>query len=285
LICGGDVIVFLYSDQVPELKQCKNCGHCSFQKMPSLEILGDYYQTKYTEEHFQSLIQEENVNYYRSHVMELLTFAKLKNAVFLDYGSSYPYFLIEAAKIKGNYSIGVEFDESAREFGKSNGIKMLHPTQLDQIEDQSIDIIRCSHVLEHDTDPQQTLVNLLSKLKHGGIIYITQPNFPQIDLQANKEFLFDVVFPEHLHYFTPASLVCLTKNVGLKTLRFFSHTANSLTDGIDASSLLKKPQLNRYKQDLASVGDDFFGKQNNYPYFVGMNSFYVGVKEVPTSQC
>jgi hypothetical protein len=35
--------------------------------------------------------------------MELLTFAKLKNAVFLDYGSSYPYFLIEAAKIKGNY--------------------------------------------------------------------------------------------------------------------------------------------------------------------------------------
>ena len=95
--------------------------------MPSLEILGDYYQTKYTKEHFQSLIQEENVNYYRSHVMELLTFAKLKNAVFLDYGSSYPYFLIEAAKIKGSETIGVEFDESAREFGKSSGVEMLHP--------------------------------------------------------------------------------------------------------------------------------------------------------------
>ena len=279
------MIVFLYSDQVHELKQCKNCGHCSFQKMPSLEILSDYYQTKYTEEHFQSSIQEENVNYYRNHVIELLRFANLKNAVFLDYGSSYPYFLIEAAKIKGSESIGVEFDESAREFGKSMGIKMLHPSQLDQIDDQSIDIIRCSHVLEHDTDPKQTTFILLSKLKYGGIIYITQPNFPQIDLQSNQEFLFDVVFPEHLHYFTPASLICLTKNVGLKTLRFFTHSANSLTDNIDISSLLNEPQLNQYKQELASVSDDFFGKQNNYPYFVGMNSLYVGVKEVPTSHC
>jgi SAM-dependent methyltransferase len=256
--------------------RCESCGHCCFENFPPDEVLAEYYQTKYSDSHLQSMIQEENTSYYKAHLKELLTFTKAKEVTLLDFGSSFPTLLIEALKFKSILPIGVEFDENARRLGVSQGIRMIHPSELNQIDDYSVDIIRLSHVLEHDTNPRKTLTNLVSKLKSGGILYITQPNFPQIDLSNHQEWFFDVVYPEHLHYFTPASLLFLTKEAGLKMVKFFTHTTNDVTTGLER--YLLQSQLKQFEPEILAVGDKFFGSENNYPVYRGMNSFYVGVR-------
>lgn len=277
-ICEGDVKPFRYFLDPNLLVRCESCGHCCFENHPPEQVLAEYYQKRYGDSHSQNMIQEENSTYYRAHLNELLTFAKVKEVTLLDFGSSYPSLLIEALNYKSISPIGVEYDENARRLGTSQGIRMIHPSELDQIDDNSVDIIRCSHVLEHDINPRQTLTNLVAKLKTGGILYITQPNFPQIDLSNHKEILFDVVFPEHLHYFTPASLIFLCKGAGLRTIKFFSHTSNYGTIDFDWENHLIYSQLMTFQQELLLAGDQFFGQENNYPVYGGKNSFYVGVR-------
>lgn len=277
-ICQGDVEPFRYFLDQNLLVRCDSCGHCCFENHPPEKVLAEYYQKRYGDSHSQSVIQEENSTYYKAHLNELLSFAKAKDVTLLDFGSSYPSLLIEALNFRSILPIGVEYDENARRLGISKGIRMLHPSELDQIDNYSIDIIRCSHVLEHDTNPRQTLSNLVSKLKIGGIVYITQPNFPQIDLSNHQEYFFEVIFPEHLHFFTPASLLLLTNEAGLKTLKFFTHTTNDKTVDLNLEQYLLQSQLKQFEQEAISSGDKFFGLENNYPTYQGMNSFYVGVR-------
>jgi SAM-dependent methyltransferase len=273
-ICGNHLIPFKHNNSIHDLGFCEQCGHCQFLVMPSKQSLTEYYKKQYGLNCNQVAIQTQNIDYYISHYKELLNFAKINSGSFLDYGSSYPDFLIQVRKYPLNKAIGVDWDESAIAYGKSAGIEMLTPDQMATIENKSIDVIRCSHVLEHEIDPLKTIRCLVSKLKPGGILYITQPSFPQIDLNINSNFLHDVVYPEHLHFFSPASLMHLTSATGLKTIRFFTHTDNKEVQV--SPELLRIDQLAKFKDDFLLAGDSFFGIENNYPYFSGKCSYYIG---------
>ena len=283
-ICEKSKIGTFYED----LLICEFCRHIFFRGLENLEEsdLAEYYSSQYTYGHNQRQIQEGSRAYFQSHVKELMLYVSSSNPVrIVDYGCSYPFFLIEA-KAQGCEAVGIEYDEDSRKFGTENGITMIAPnSDMKAIPDGSVDILRCSHVLEHAIDPAKILMVLSEKLKPGGIIYITQPSFPVYKYSHDGGYkLKDSVFPGHLHFFNVLSLVTMLEKLeNYEIHKIFTHTNaeevfGQYADYMDCDTATDK--LQKYKM----AGESFFPKEGNYPIYAGENSFLIARKvnnEVP----
>lgn len=89
-------------------------------------------------------------------------------------------------------------------------------------------LIYCRHVLEHVPNPQSFLSTLKRFCNENTVVFLEVPDGTQI----RDNMLFFEIWDEHLHHFSPDSLVQLSNSVGLQplTLEVVSHlyTANIL---------------------------------------------------------
>ena len=121
--------------------------------------------------------------------------------------------------------IAVDLDRLAFEYARENGLEILTPTQYaDEVPEGSVNIIRFSHVLEHMIDPKAAVAMAVSKLRVGGILYITQPGFPVLRPIRADHPIKDSRFPSHLHFFSPLSLLRLVEGHRLLVERLFTDT-------------------------------------------------------------
>jgi SAM-dependent methyltransferase len=260
--------------RTPGILICRDCRHCFWERMPSLEELDHFYREKYGESHNQPEIQRTHRSYYRSHVELLVNLSgKPKPEICLiDYGSSIPV-LIEEAKDSGvGRPIAVDLDRLAFEYAREHGLEILTPAEYgDQIEEGSVDILRFSHVLEHMPDPRKSVEQAARKLRTGGVLYITQPGFPVFRPRRTDYRLKDSVFPSHLHFFSPISLVKLTSGFGLQVEKLFTDTrCDEVYD--EVAQHLDLDYARKCLQPLSGKGEEVRGERANYPFFTGENS-------------
>lgn len=200
---------------------CQGCRHIWYEQMPTASELSEYYSTEYTELHLQEEKQEASAAYHRNHAEELRGLVGGSMAI-ADVGSSIPVFLREA-KQDCSRRIGVDLSVQAHELGKQWGIEMMTPEGfLQTVPDESLDVLRYSHVLEHLVDPMGTLQRQVSKLKRGALVYITQPNFPVFRAEPASVDLHDSVWPSHLHFFNVLSVLAMLDRAGLRLVRFLT---------------------------------------------------------------
>jgi 2-polyprenyl-3-methyl-5-hydroxy-6-metoxy-1,4-benzoquinol methylase len=252
---------------------CAGCRHMFWDRTPSAEHLAAYYATAYSDSHGQSDLQRAQRAYYVRHVDELAARSGVPVArlQLLDFGSSVPMLLAVARERGVGGVTGVDFDVAAHEFGRAHGVTMLTPLQLDSMPDASFDVVRCSHALEHVPDPRGTLRALVAKLRPGGTAYITQPSFPVFACGPSPADLLDMVYPEHLHFFSPISLMDMVVGAGLQITAFFTHEKASEVQARHDGML----DLDLARARLAPVkelGDPAFGPLNNFPLYLGENS-------------
>ena len=167
--------------RTPRLFICPDCRHLYWERIPSPEERDNFYRQDYGDTHGQVEIQQSHRDYYRSHVEELVTLTGRARAetCLIDYGSSIPVLVHEAKDWGLGRPIAVELDHLAFAYAREKNLEILTPAQyVDQIPEDSVDIIRFSHVLEHLIDPKSTVEMAARKLRAGGILYITQPGFP-----------------------------------------------------------------------------------------------------------
>lgn len=131
--------------------------------------------------------------------------------------------------------------------------------------------------LEHSTDPVSVLSKIFPKLCPGGLLYITQPNFPVFRFGASAHDLKDTVYPEHLHFFPPLSLMRMVCRLELQVHRFFTHQNEEAVfaqfrDMLDAE--YAEARLEQYQ----TKGDSFYPALANYPYYAGENSVLYAFK-------
>jgi 2-polyprenyl-3-methyl-5-hydroxy-6-metoxy-1,4-benzoquinol methylase len=103
---------------------------------------------------------------------------KLKGETVLDFGCGSDKFL-NKAKSEGWNTIGMDFTEQPIEQIKKSGHKAIlfnSPQAWHLIEDNSIDLVRMNHVLEHLYEPKEILQKIFQKMKKGGILHIAVPN-------------------------------------------------------------------------------------------------------------
>jgi len=102
-------------------------------------------------------------------------------------------------------AIGYDISKYAREFCKGKGITVID--DLDKIEDGSLDVILCSHVLEHVDNPFEVLLGINKKLKKGGRLILILP----VEGQGKASYALDI--HQHLYawnFRTINNLLCKT---------------------------------------------------------------------------
>jgi 2-polyprenyl-3-methyl-5-hydroxy-6-metoxy-1,4-benzoquinol methylase len=268
---AGNTEFFLKEDR--PLLICRNCRHVWWRDLPSETELSDYYRTRYTQAHSQETIQAQAREYYRNHLCELAAIVNRRpqEARLMDYGCSIPVLAHEAVKLSFSGVLGVDWAEEAKEWGRTWGVEVLTPSELGSIPDQSIDIVRLSHTIEHSVEPMAVLRSLTPKVRSGGLIYITQPNFPVFRPRRSNHDLLDTVYPEHLHFFSALSLIEMVSRLSLCVIRFFSHQKEAEV----VSKYREMIDLDYARERLAayaSRGDVNFPDYANYPYYAGENS-------------
>jgi SAM-dependent methyltransferase len=262
-----------YQKNGQQLLICRNCRHIWWQNLPPYEEISRYYLERYTKCHGQETIQNGHRNYYRSHLAELLSMVqkRAEETCILDYGCSIPALLHEAVKLSFRSAIGVDYSPESKDAGRKWGVRVLLPSELAGVPDAFFDIARFSHTIEHCIDPLAVLRSMLPKMRPGGLIYITQPNFPVFHFALSDQDLKDTLYPEHLHFFSPLSLMELTRILNLKIVKLFSHQNEAEVVRKYGNSLdieYARERLINY----ASHGDAAFPSHANYPYYAGENS-------------
>lgn len=268
-ICAQPDPVVFGQKEGRTLRICQVCRHIWFEEIPTEEESVSYYKSQYSENHLQEDIQESEAEYYSGHALELRDMIGRPMAI-ADIGCSIPVFLGEAGP-HCRRRIGVDHSGQAHELGKSWGIEMLTPTQfVADVDDASLDVLRYSHVLEHLPDPVGTLRAHAKKLRPGGLLYITQPNLPVFHAIRTDLDLPDSVWPAHLHFFNPLSLLIMLERTNMEVFRFLTHGE-------------ARKSMQRYGNhiDFVTASDRLewineitveYGMFTGWPFYVGRNS-------------
>ena len=122
--------------------------------------------------------------------------------------------------------IGIEISDALARCAQANlaeyGGYAIHAPALEglqQIEDGSIDLIILSSYLEHEIFPLEALRSCGRKLVAGGHIIIKVPNFASLNRKVRQRRWCGFRYPDHVNYFSPATLKLLVHRAGLAVAR------------------------------------------------------------------
>jgi 2-polyprenyl-3-methyl-5-hydroxy-6-metoxy-1,4-benzoquinol methylase len=121
----------------------------------------------------------------------------------LDIGAGTGDFLNQA-KNNGWKCIGIEPNEKAKSIALSKGVEFTNT--LEELENNTFDVITMWHVLEHVPDLEYQIKALKRLLKPNGTILIAVPNFKSFDAKHYQSFWAAYDVPRHLWHFSKISI-------------------------------------------------------------------------------
>lgn len=200
--------------------ECLNCGLLYTMPRPSKEKIGAYYKS---DEYYS---HQENKKGFVPRLYEAIKKINLKHKYrlasrdlpvgkLLDIGCGVGDFL-HVAENKGWQCTGVEPSEEAREIARQR-IKgdLLYSEDLEQLTDQSFDLITMWHVLEHVDDLKWQVAQLQRLIKPNGRIVIAVPNYRSYDGRFYNAYWAAYDVPRHLNHFNKTVITKIFKTSGL----------------------------------------------------------------------
>ena len=131
----------------------------------------------------------------------------------LDIGCSSATLLAEAKKTGWNVT-GLDFEKNAIASAESKGVFILKkPIELLGIK-REFDLISMFEVVEHLSNPKETLQACYAASTKGGSIVVTVPNIEGFEFETLGLYHTNVCPPSHLNYFSPSTLSRLLLDVG-----------------------------------------------------------------------
>jgi len=133
----------------------------------------------------------------------------------LDVGCAYGFFLQEAKRF---YDVaGIEIAEDAAAYCRQQGLRVLSGVadEGNLARFGKLDVIVLLDVIEHLPNPQETLALCARHLNEGGIIVITTGDFASPYARLARTHWRLMTPPQHLWYFTRASMERFARPLGL----------------------------------------------------------------------
>jgi SAM-dependent methyltransferase len=120
---------------------------------------------------------------------------------------------------------GIELYEPHKEFARERLGLDVEMRDVEEIEDESFDVICLFHVLEHVANPAEFLGQVYKKLKIKGLLIIEVPDVDDslisiYDVSPYKDFYF---MKPHIFYFCERSIGLLLNKVGFNRIEFRSY--------------------------------------------------------------
>ena len=204
---------------------CSKCGLIRAEKIftetSNAEFYKDYYRDIYNSglghinKYFE--LQNRRGNNFLSIIEKQYCLGKINNIVEIGCGSGgilYPF--LQAGKTVQ----GFDFDKNYIEYGKSKGINLIYGDYIDFINDEEIDLIICSHVIEHFLNPIQEVQNIVKKIRKGGYLMIEVPGIFFLQKEKmNKWNIFSYFQNAHvIQFFYEEYLKYFFEAIGLKII-------------------------------------------------------------------
>lgn len=226
-ICSGETMYpflsckdYLLTEEVFTIVQCSKCGFRFTNPRPLAAQLGKYYKSDEYISHSDSRTGIFNRIYQAVRTLTIKRKYRLlqslyQNGSLLDIGCATGDFLLYM-QYKGWSVTGIEPDENARLKATTRGLNVFDENFLDQLDAGSFDIITLWHVLEHVSELQERMRQIMRLLKPGGRLVIAVPNSHSFDALHYKENWAGYDVPRHLYHFTRTTMKMLIQNSGLE---------------------------------------------------------------------
>ena len=259
VLCGSDDFVEIYPDDPSKLVECRKCGLAFFNPQPSVEYLKDFYssQTGYlssVEENLRSYEADpkswqDSANYILYKIYQHMP--EENGRRLLDVGSAYGFFLM-FAKQRGLEVHGLEISTETSRYARQQGIDVQNSTLIDaELEKNSFAIVTMNNVLEHTLNPVAELEKAFSIIRPSGILYVGVPNYDSLVSGVDGFHWKMKSWPNHLFYFTPATLSRVLAKAGFKVKEMFTHMGES--DYADDVRAIRDRLLLTKDQDIRQV--------------------------------
>lgn len=108
---------------------------------------------------------------------------------------------------------------------------------------RKFDVIVIWHVLEHLSDPQESLHKCRQLLASGGSLFVEVPNFGSWQAGLFKSRWFHLDLPRHLFHFTPATLAAALREAGFSIASTATFSIDQNLYGFLQSALNSMPFL------------------------------------------
>lgn len=233
---------------------CSSCGlGKTYPELKPVEVQ-NLYSDYYPRQHIN--VDDIDISDYRLPNIKVLRKKGLlmnshlhvkKGSKVLDVGSGVGYSLLEL-KNMGCHPYGIDPDTNAKKLANKYKI----PFHLGFIDDKpfpgvQFDYVCASQVLEHTLDPVEFLVQCSKRLKPGGEIILSFPNFSSLSrVILGKKYL-HWHLPYHQNFFSYKTLYPLAQSAGLVITDIRTYTPNLWTN-LQIRHLLNKQEYQ--KRDL-----------------------------------
>ncbi len=146
-----------------------------------------------------------------------------KHGKLLDIGCG-PGFFLDEAKKQGWQVQGIDLSQWAADYAKKHFDIDVSRGSLTETPyaDRSFDVIVMLDVIEHVTDPKETLQSARRLLKNDGVLYLSTPDIDSFMSRALRARWWGIN-KYHLFYFSKPTLGRLFDTVGFKKIRYSSY--------------------------------------------------------------
>ena len=204
-----------------EIHECLKCGLLFTEPRPKSDVIGKYYQS---EEYYS---HQENKKGLIPRIYETVKSINLKKKYHMATEGLQPGKMLEIGCGAGDFlktmekngwnCTGIEPSENAKQIARRKvKAEILEPKQINQLEDESFDLITMWHVLEHIDNLKEEIRQLQRLLKKEGRLVLALPNFKSADAQYYREYWAAYDVPRHLNHFCRESINNIFKTSDLK---------------------------------------------------------------------
>jgi SAM-dependent methyltransferase len=208
---------FLYAKNRCDILQCATCGLGRAQAPafdPAAYYTHGYFSGDHADGYADYLGAEPVLRREFARTVEFIRRYRHGGRL-LEVGCAYGFFLQEA---KRYFTVcGIELAEDAAARCRRRGLAVETGT-ADEIErtGEPFDVIVLLDVIEHLPDPHATIVTLARALAPGGVIVLTTGDFASLTARALGSAWRLMTPPQHLWFFTPASMESLATGADLE---------------------------------------------------------------------
>lgn len=208
--------------------RCCLCKLVWLSPRPTAGVLGKYYPNVY-----RAYLVSEKISSFKKQIRQIIYGSSLLSRIFikdqlffwkkkgkiLDVGTGNGKYL-EILRGWGYDSYGLELSPAVVRVAKKNGIKNIEQGVLltSKYPNNSFDVIRFSHVMEHVRSPKKELIKTNKLLKKGGKVVIIIPNLRSVFFTIFRSFWYPLDPPRHFYHFTPKIIKKYLKLSGFKDI-------------------------------------------------------------------
>lgn len=148
-----------------------------------------------------------------------------EGATLLDFGCGTDDFL-NHARDQGWNTLGMDVSLQTIERVRRSGHRALlvSPSVWNEVEDESLDLVRMNHVLEHLYNPSEVLAAIRLKMRPGAKFHIALPNPASFTSRLFRSRWFPLDCPRHVILYSPAVLEKRLAEAGFSDVRVWHET-------------------------------------------------------------